>query len=906
MTPFAVRTLAATALLALAAPAGADGPPALRFAPPPAASDEPCRPDHAEAEIDDDPEGDEEELTDPDRARFLARDIRNAMRDDPEGQFDFIAALIARRAAVDVDFSEADATLALIDLHLRAGRGGAPLAAAGLVPALWESVDMLGHRERIALARYYSDGVGVERDEEFGQHILRETAYLGSAEALLEIARLQLRGEMVDAWTAPLDLTVTMAFGGLLGALDSGLCRRALRIAREYERGEVVAADAALAFAWRRYAAEMGDADAAWDIVQRHLDAPAGAKDPADLRRYLAIAASRGRRPDPGETARLLAEGVVTEGTLAAILGPDHDPGAAVTVAPHLDLAVNLDTLEPDESGIYLDHLREIALMPEAPGAVFTRIAAELAVRRGRWASEPEAMRMLEEAVRRGDGAGMARLAGMLLRYRHDPARRDRAISLLEETVARFGMAESMDALDGLFRCQLPDAPRLEEAEHWAAAYRATGHEVVRITENDLLALDPNRDPEAIARIQSQALDGRPAMVAAQVQRLEAAGAPDPALRFWAPRLGASRQALEDYAELEFALAAAPDARDLSVEMFRRIYLNNGVTTALDLAIALTEHHARDPGIVKEIAHLLTMAGNRGEGAAIRLLARLEGGDPRAVYERFAAAIEARGDFLAMMFAIPFVPQAKVADYTDRAVSLMVCGTKDADELGDAAAIRGDGVQSHHWRQVGLHFRGGHVLSKLRLSDRQMALHAKGRAPDAAAIAARDAADGEPGAAVEAFRLVSDPALEGYDPEVATARMAELAARADLSPLPVLRAWRRAGPEVRRMVAERVSVAPLLERAAHSGDPAAAYEYAAILRDGASDPAALAPALRWFEEAARAGHPGAMVDAGLIRGLGPALLRDAEAARNWLDRAAALGEPRAADMARMVRMGAGS
>lgn len=895
-------------LTSVAHPVAAQGPLNLRFEPPVIEQADVCLPvdriPEVGSQIDDSTDDTKEQLTDEDRARFLRADIRDLLRDDPGRDFEYIVALIERRAEVDVRFSQADATLALIDLHLQTMRLAA-LSESGLVESLRGQADLLDQGQRLALARLYLDGTGVVQDVAFGQDLLRDTAFDGSAEALLEIARMAIDGTMIDAWDAPLDLTVSMAFGGVVGGLDAGICDRAERIAREYERGEIVAADAGLAFAWRRFAADMGDADAAWAVVQYHLNAPAATKDNEELNRYLAVAARLGRRPDPAEAETLRASGAVAPDALSTILGFNfsEETDGVSSIVPYLDLDVNVDAVEADEDGLYLDYLREVSRIPEAPAAVFSRLAREVLVRRGRWAGEAEAMELLEQAVARGDGDAMAQLAQMLMRYRDDPRRRDRAISLLMETVSQHGMAGSMAALDGLFRCQVNDAPRLAEANHWAQAYGASRAAQVQISATDLLSLDPYRDPETIARIQSQALTGQPNMIAAQVQRLEHLGRPDAALRFWAERMNSSRQALETFSEIEFELALSPDARDRAVEVFRRVFLNNGVTTALDLAIALTEHNSRDPAIAAEIVHLLTMAGNRGEGAAIRLLSRHQDRPAKEVFEEYAEIIEERGDFLALMFAFPFLTVDKRDDYADRAVSLMNCGTKDINELGDAWSFHGDGPLSQHWQRVGLAVAGGDVLSKLRLSDRQMAFYGTGRAPDAAAVAERRVADGDPAAVLEAFRLAANADFESYDPETALRHMRTLVAqRGDVAAVPVLRAWRAAPAAVQALIASQVDVEPLLARAANTGDPAAAYEYAALLRERAQTAADLTPALDWFVVAAKGGHVPAMVDVALIQGFGPQTLKQPQEALRWLNRAAELGDEQASVLAGLLRL----
>jgi TPR repeat protein len=887
-------------------------PPTLDFLPPTLAPRDVCNVPPEDTGTDDlSVKGKDQDLTDADRIRFLRRDIRNYTDEDANGFFDFIDALIAKRADIDETFTAMDATFARIDLMLQAGRLD-QLESDNLIEGLRDRTSEMTNLQRLALARFYADGTGVPVDIAFSQQLIREAAYSGNALALLEIARLQRQGVLVEGWDAPLDLTVTMAFGGILGALDRGVCRRAERIAQEYIKGDVVAANPALALAWYKFAADMGGAEAAWRIVEFHLNADAVNKDNIELRRYLKRAVQLGVSVDNVAASSLVSSGAVDEADLAAMLGFNHSQDTRRTsgaIAPFLHLVVNIDGPEADENGLILDYLREIAQMPQAPGRVFDRLAGEVLVRKGRWAGEAEAMALLEQAVARGDGPGQQRLASMLVRYRDDPAKIARAENLLMEVVSRHGMAVGLRELDALYRCRVNDAPRLAQADVWAKAYRASGHESVQISANDLLALSPDRSPETIAKIQSLALDGRIQMVAAQAQRMQANPfTAEAGLRIWAQRVNNSDQTLEAFAKLEFELATTPAQRDLAIELFRRVFLNNGVTTALDLAIALIEYNSRDPQIADEIEKLLTMAGNRGEGAAIRLLSRVQADvRPEAdVFAQFADKIEARGDFLALMFAIPHIGEAQVDDYIDRAVSLMNCGTKDADELGDAYAIRGDGQMSNHWRQVGLHFEGGHVLSKLRLTNRQIGWFDDGRAPDPVDRATRALAEGDKTALIRLINLTANPDLPTYDADAAVQSIVFAVRRGNADDFGALSAaYRATTDEVRTAVDARINMDDVLNRSAEDGDVAAAYALGMHLRDKAASPNDLAKSLEWLEAAAARGHRDAMYQTGYALGFGLGRPADIEGAIRWLEQAAGMGHPDAAALSKTLRIAKG-
>ena len=406
--------------------------------------------------------------------------------------------------------------------------------------------------------------------------------------------------------------------------------------------------------------------------------------------------------------------------------------------------------------------------------------------------------------------------------------------------------------------------------------------------------------------MQSQALDGRIGSLANQVARVQL----DPTMtergrRIWADRIDGSQKALEEYAKLEFELATTVGDRRLALELLRRVYLNNGTTSALDLAIGLIESGGRDPKVAEEVKRLLAQAGSRGEGAAIRLLARLEHGNrtPREIYNQFAPQIEARGDFLAMMFSIPYLPERAVPEYLNRAVSLMSCGTKDIVEMADANMLAGFAQGALHWQRVGLAMEHGNVLAKLRLTDQQVAAFGIGAAPDERAVYRRAAADGSLTAHRQLFRLAADPGLQTYDPQAAARHVAVLLDKGDAGD----RRWaqvqyRQAPDDVRKAVAEAVDLRALYLGAAEAGDVQAMLELALLLRDQAGSVAELEQSARWLKKAADNGSVPAMGELGHVLAYGIGTPVDRQEALRWLDKAARAGEADAAQTARLLRL----
>jgi len=468
-----------------------------------------------------------------------------------------------------------------------------------------------------------------------------------------------------------------------------------------------------------------------------------------------------------------------------------------------------------------------------------------------------------------------------------------------------------MRILEGLYRCQMNDAPRKDAADLWARSYAATGHAAVQASATDILTLSPFRSPELLARIQTQALQGRTQARAELAQLLQSNPLTSAAgLRLWAKRISPSDKALETFVRMEMELSRTPAERALAIEFFRRVYLNNGVTSALDLSVALLEDQAREPDVAEDIIKMLTIAGNRGEGASIRLKSRLlakstspedYAASAAIIYDEFKDVIEERGDFLGLIFAIPFLPENRVDDYFDRAASLMGCENKDADEMSDAYAIRQDPQMVYHWRNVILDFDGGHLLSKLKLVDNQVRLFDAGSVPDVQQIGARNLTEREPNANLRLYRLTGNPDLPGFDAKAAAGHLLATLEEAQGDELIwVMSSYRTAYEDVRAQVDQRRDMVAVLHNAANAGDNRARFEYAMYLRDRANTPEELRQSTQWLQKAAEGGYDEAMVELGFALGFGLGTKSNINVALDWLARAENLGHPRAAELAQLL------
>jgi TPR repeat protein len=432
------RTLALALLLSALAVPALSRTIDLSFMPPKVEPQELCSSDPGDKPEDDLTQAvGEGDLTDPLRLTYILHDIRVLQAEDPDRWFDFILTLIDWRAKLDANFGAVDVMLAKIALYVDAGRLQ-QLRDEKLIDNLRASGIKLDNQQKMTLSDYYMNGIAVTQDVPFAQSLIRDAAFGGNSDALLTIARMDMDGTPMPDWDAPLDLTMTLALGGMLGQMTPAVCDHAERIAQKFLSGDLLTRNADIALAWYKFAADLGGAKAAWRVVEFHLDAAAAQKDNTEMLHYLQLAVKRGIAVDVNQANRIKVAGKIDEDVLRGILGFNFsaDTGRSrPSVSPYFRLAVKLDAMEVSPDSPYLQYLREVIQFPTAPGFVFTQLAKEVLGRRGEWAGEDEAMAYLEEAATRGDAEGMRLLARKLIRYRDDPAKLNRAANLLTGSV---------------------------------------------------------------------------------------------------------------------------------------------------------------------------------------------------------------------------------------------------------------------------------------------------------------------------------------------------------------------------------------------------------------------------------------------------------------------------------------
>ena len=619
-------------------------------------------------------------------AAIVSRDINRLKQLDATRWLPTIEQMIARLEESEPRFAGTNALMARISAMEAAGEFEA-LNSQQLVAQLAADIETLSPRLKNEVSQYYRDGIGVPLDIEFANSLLIDAAYGGNADALLSLAKMELDGEGLDAWDVPTDLAVTMAFGALVGELDPYICDRATRIAREYISGEIVVQNAQLSHDWFRFAADLGDSNSAWKVVEFHSQAEAFEKDNDLLVRYLTQAADAQISYAQIELARLYEAGSLVDRNLDTALSLYR---AAATSGLRPGLTRIMIFLEehaeryPNLQEERLAALQQLSELDDVSGWVFTRLAEESYLRQGRWAGRADAMAYLERAAELDDLDGSVELAMGLIAQRNSPETFERAVDILSRSVTTLGGVRPTRLLYGAFMCSALDSPRLQEAQYWNATEDATATLNVEISASRLYDLSAQTDPLLIARLQSQALYGRSRSMANYLKYLEVNPAiPPETLAFWQEYSNQFSDVLTATAKLELELAQSPQQRVLAIDLLRQEYVSSGGSAALLLAEALLNFKTDVDFKREEVRNLLITSASLGQGKALSLLTTLEGGNNGAeeIYLQFADVIEANGDFDAILFAIPYVDAEVRENYLSRAAGIISCDYKNVITL---------------------------------------------------------------------------------------------------------------------------------------------------------------------------------------------------------------------------------
>jgi len=801
----------------------------------------------------------------PDRSpELIRRELQRLMDKDAIRWFDTIETAFALMPGVDNQFGPDKAMLARAELLIAAGRLK-DLTNQQLVPQLLGSEFGKSPRVQNILSGYLIEGIGIEPDAERGMQMLVAAGYGGNADALLKIVALEQAGRVVPGWNVPQDIAVTMAFGALVGKLDPMICDRVARVAREYMNGTVVTRDVAMAEKWFRFAADMGDSASAWKVAEMHMRSEDVVKSNDILIEYLTKAAdgdlpyaqiTLGRAYENGALVPRDLEKARTLYARAAAFG---DRAGVVRNTLFLQAMAKAD---PAELPAYRQALTDLAARPDSTGWAYIALADLVIREKGRWAGEAEAVALLEKAEAMGDIDASKRLTPIRFRHAETPAAFYKIIDDVVETVHLGGEIDPMNGLRSAFICRAPNAPQQDEASFWGTISVSTGTKTVEFSPQELLTLIANPDPEEIARLQSQALYGRQTAVAQYIAVLERSGAPPAQVAFWETYGTRFESVWASRGRLEAKFAQIGRNLHDPAEFLRRAVAQGDEAAGLDLAEYLMQV---DPtaNTAEALAAIQPLV-DTGVGAALRLLPKLDPArfpSEKEVYAAYADVIDQRGDFDALVLALPYLTDtAQRADYVARATTATDCGFAQAKTMAEAMGVIGDKAGFEKWVRIGDVLTEEDSWSLVQLGDLLRRFGGPETVDAQLAYYDRSFRAGNVTAIHRLLDVVSRPGQPGYDPARSADLFVALLDRVEVEDIPrTLARLATTEPAVKNVVYTRIDVTDLYLGAAVAGVPVGMREYGKILTAQAKTPADLETATQWVANAARAGDVPAMV-----------------------------------------------
>lgn len=845
-------------------------------------------------------------ITLPDRdPSLITRDMRRLTEMDAAKWDATIQKVIPALAKASRKFTPNDVLLAQINQMIALGQFNA-LTDAGFVSKLLAQSKGGSSRMQFVLSGLLNEGVGIDRDPARGLEMLVNAGYGGNADALLALTRLSMAGQAPQDWDIPPALAVNMAFGALVGQMDPLICDRIARIAREYTAGTVVTRDDALAMRWYRFAADLGDPIAAWRVVEYHLQSELVTKDNAVLMTYLQKASQGGLPYAMVTLGRILEVGALAPQDTAAAeilykkaaaLG-DH--AALVRLSGFYEARLSA---QPDLRPAFLDALERLSKLSTAPGWAFSKQAVLILEDQGHWQGQAAARPLWQEAAKRQDPAAIRALAQADLGLAQTDAQFYAAIDPLIQMVSNLGEVGPVADVEEAFMCKAPDAPQLRDVAYWKGIGVSIGSSSLEFTPAMLDAMTYNADPLSMAALQTQALSGRPTPLANMLAVLKDRNAAPSALAFWGAYAADFQGVATASAMLELSRAKTPDQRDQALELFRTAIAVGDKGAALKLAAVLLQQP--DLANRTEALTLLQPLAEHGGGDAMALLQiadPISYPTPAAVYEKYAQTIAARGDFSALLLAMPFLPDpAQREIYRARATETMSCAFPEAIAFAKVWGKLGDEKRVRHWLAIAAELAGQDAWQMIVLGDTQRdQLGAEGLVT-AVALYEQSNALGSKTAVQRLLKLYGTRSDPNYDEGKAADLTVTLIDRSDPTVIPDLLAeLTRRNPALAVLIDLRLDLDDIYQKAAEAGSPAAMREHARRLGETAIQSDEVAAATNWLIRASEAGDAKAMVQLSQAYALGVGVAPSIDLAHSWLQRAAEAGELGAIDLIKLL------
>ncbi len=840
----------------------------------------------------------------PDRTPdLIRRDMKRLTELDAVKWFDIIEKVYALMPTVDSQFGPDKAMLERTGLLIAAGRLK-ELTNQRLIDQLLSSKQGGSPRMLNTLSDYLMQGTGIKQDKEKAISMLVAAGYGGNADALLKIVALQQAGSQVQGWDVPQDIAVTMAFGALVGKLDPLICDRVSRIAHEYMDGTIVTRDVALAETWFKFAADLGDTSAAWKVAEMHMRSEDLAKSNDVLVKYLTKAADGGlpfAQVTLGrayELGALVPQDIDHARALYAASAKYGDRAGVVRNVLFLQAQAKADRAKLPE---YRAALAELAKRDDAPGWAYIGLAEVVLEKKGRWAGEEEAVALLEKAAALSDPGAAKMLTPIRFRHAKSSAEFYEIIDEVMETVHLNGEIDPMNGLKSAFTCRSPAAPQRDEANYWRDISAATGTKTVEFSPEDLLQLIARPDVQEIARLQTQALYGRPTAIAQYMAVLQRTDAPLVQIKFWQDYARRFEHVALSRGQLERKFARIGQNIGDPATYLRIAIAEGDATAAIDLSEMLMESNPQLFG-PEATAALLPLAA-LGNGAAMVLLQQTNPEkfpDARAVYDAYAQVIEDRGDFDAIMLAIPFLTTLDtVEDYKSRAKTLTDCSFDQVMLMVRTMGAIGDAKTFAQWMDIAEFLSESDSWRMVKMGDTLRQFGDARTVTDQIEFFEVGYKAGSITAIHRLLETFSKPGTATYNPGRSADLFVDLVGRVDVAEVPhILQRIASSPPAISAAVYTKINVEALYLTSANAGSAEAMLELGKLIRIRAISADDLEMATDWIGKSANLGDVDAMVAYADALAFGIGVEASREKALVWLGKAAEAGN---ADAAAKVR-----
>jgi|GEM_PF-881397 len=841
----------------------------------------------------------------------ISRDLVRLRDIDAAQYFDTIMAGLKQLRQTDPGYGDSRYLIDRINVYINAGRIE-DLKKARLVEELQASGYMVSPRALDFLADLYLNGIVLARDPEQGLKLKVQAAYGGNANALLFLASLTSNGETVPGWDVDAPVAVTLAFGSLLGKLNPTICDRIGRIAREYSSGDVVAENHGLSETWYRFAADLGDTNAAWKVAEYHLDSEFIEKDNAVLLKYLKEAAEAGVVSAQIELGRIYETGALTERDTAAALKLYKslaDNGLRVGYIRNILLLEKLGRTGGADYDRYRQLLVKLSELPEAPGWVFTKLGKLAQSDKGVWESAGEAEAQFARAAALDDVDGKYELARTYLLSPGDKAKFNLALDLLYSAVSENGKIEALSELRRAHLCLMPDGPDVASEAYWRKAESGAGNETIALDVEDVRDLKDDVPPMLLAEVQTQALYGRAEALGnfANLMDRVLKGVPEETKTFWRKYATRFVGGEASIAVRKFEGAESEKERDLAVADLKRLIDAGDAYAALELAELYLRTYPDDYEKVAEAEYLLEAFQGGTRGKILRLVEGIHAGNtenPLNLTGEQIGYIAAHGDADALLFlAERERDDDKRKQLFFHARGIMRCNFDTVYQFADFAEKHGYSAELNHWLDVSMALLEGKAWQLVKVADLYAGTDTEEGRHTAFDLYVKAHDEGYEIASFRLLDLVSDPKKETYDPDLGTEIFANLLEKADGNQLyGVIRRVQKAPAAIQEPVLAQYDIKSLYRRAAEAEYPAAMRELAKLMRSSDASHEDIREASEWLKKSAAAEDVEAMVLLAQSYAFGIGLEPSRPNALKWLRAASDAGDEPATKLLQIIQL----